>query len=90
MQAKICMNVYCKGEKEPPRQNLQPLSVKPMFILRNIQTEMDSFAFLSLVNLNICRSVSLNRMNDALGTVLELGYKRALLALLIKTPYFKY
>lgn len=92
-QAKICMKVCCKGEKEPSRQNLQPLSVRPTFNLGNIQTEMDSFTFLSLLNLNICRSTSLNRMNDALGTVLEMCYKRALflLVLNIKTPtLFKY
>lgn len=84
------MKVYCKGEKEPSVQNLQPLSVRPTFCLGNIQTAMDSFALLSLVNLNICRSVSLNRMNGALGTVREMCYKRALflLVLHIKTPYF--
>lgn len=84
------MKVYCKGEKEPSRQNLQPLLVRPMFSLGNIQSEMDSFTFLSLVNLNICRSVSLNRMNDALRTVLEMCHKRAFFILVphIKSPDF--
>lgn len=58
LQAKICMKIYCKGEKEPSRKNLQPLLVKSLFSLKNMQSEMHSFTFLSLVNKHLQKCFS--------------------------------